>query len=134
MAQNIIKYAQTERNVLSSIKHPFIVGLNYAFQTPEKLYLILDYCPGGNLGELLDERNNFEENQAKYYSAEILLALEELHWWDIIYWDLKPDNIVIDKDGHVWLTDFGLSKEQITDNHSAMSFCGSIAYLAPEMI
>jgi len=111
MAQNIIKYAQTEWNVLSSIKHPFIVGLNYAFQTPEKLYLILDYCPGGNLGELLDERNNFEENQAKYYSAEILLALEELHWWDIIYWDLKPDNIVIDKDGHVWLTDFGLSKE-----------------------
>ena len=75
------------------------------------MYLILDYCPGGNLGELLDEKNNFEESLAKMYSAEILLALEELHKWDIIYRDLKPDNIVIDKDGHVRLTDFGLSKD-----------------------
>ena len=134
MKQNIMKYAQTERNVLCSIKHPFIVGLNYAFQTSEKLYLILDYCPGGNLGELLDEKNNFDEQHGKFYAAEILLALEELHKRDIIYWDLKPDNIVIDEDGHLRLTDFGLSKEDVTDNISAMSFCGSIAYLAPEMI
>ncbi len=70
----------------------------------------------------------------KYYAAEILLAFEYLHSKNIIYRDLKPDNIVIDEDGHVRLTDFGLSKEDVTDNISAMSFCGSIAYLAPEMI
>lgn len=63
------------------------------------------------MGELLDEKNNFDETIAKYYAAEILLALEELHKRDIIYRDLKPDNIVIDGDGHVRLTDFGLSKE-----------------------
>ena len=72
--------------------------------------------------------------QSKYYAAEILLALEELHRRDIIYRDLKPDNIVIDKDFHVKLTDFGLSKEEVADNSSAKSFCGSIAYLSPEMI
>ena len=83
---------------------------------------------------MLDIKNNLDEQTAKYYIAEILLALEELHTRDIIYRDLKPDNIVIDLEGHVRLTDFGLSKEQVTDQTSAMSFCGSIAYLAPEMI
>ena len=66
--------------------------------------------------------------------AEILLALEDLHWRDIIYRDLKPDNVVIDDEGHALLTDFGLSKEGIYDNTSATSFCGSVAYLAPEML
>lgn len=74
------------------------------------------------------------EERAWNYLSEILLALEDLHRWDIIYWDLKPDNVVIDAEGHVLLTDFGLSKEGIYDNVSATSFCGSVAYLAPEML
>lgn len=98
------------------------------------LYMILEYCPNGNLGDLLDRVNNLSEEHAKMYAAEIVLAIEELHKNDIIYRDLKPDNIVIDKDGHVKLTDFGLSKEGVKDDKSAMSFCGSTAYLAPEMI
>jgi len=74
------------------------------------------------------------EDRARKYMAEILLALEDLHRRDIIYRDLKPDNVVIDEEGHALLTDFGLSKEGIYDNTSATSFCGSVAYLAPEML
>jgi protein-serine/threonine kinase len=132
--RNLIKYALTERNVLTYIKHPFIVSLNFAFQTLSKLFLILDYCAGGDLSSHLMKEKKFPESRAKIYVCEIVLALEELHKNDIIYRDLKPDNIVLDKDGHALLTDFGLSKEGILDNYAAKSFCGSLAYLAPEMI
>lgn len=132
MGQSLIRYAITERNVLSYIKHPFIVSLKFAFQTTENLFLIIDYCPGGDLGSYLYREKFFTEQRAKIYLCEILLALEELHKQDIIYRDLKPDNIVLDSDGHVMLTDFGLSKEGIND--MTQSFCGSLAYLAPEMI
>ncbi|OMJ76639.1 hypothetical protein SteCoe_23941 [Stentor coeruleus] len=134
MGHNLIKYAKTERDVLSYVKHPFIVGLNYAFQTPEKLFLILDYCPGGDLGFQITREKKFDEFRARIYVCEVLLALEELHRRDIIYRDLKPDNIVLDEEGHAMLTDFGLSKEGVYDNYMARSFCGSVAYLAPEMI
>ena len=134
MAQNLVKYAITERNVLSITKHPFIVGLNYAFQTRDKLFLILDYCPGGDLGKVITREKRFTEDIARIYLAEILLALEDLHKRDIIFRDLKPDNVVLDADGHALLTDFGLSKEGVLDNEGARSFCGSVAYLAPEML
>ena len=132
--QNIFKYAMTERNVLSIINFPFIVKLNYAFQTKEKLFLLLDYCPGGDLSKQLQIQTRFSEDKAKFYICEITLALGELHKKDIIFRDLKPDNIVIDKEGHAMLTDFGLSREGVNEKHIAKSFCGSIAYLAPEML
>ena len=75
-----------------------------------------------------------EESRAKMYACEILTALEHLHKNDIIYRDLKPENVVIDDEGHACLTDFGLSKEGVSDNYGASSFCGSLAYLAPEML
>ncbi|EGR28006.1 protein kinase domain protein [Ichthyophthirius multifiliis] len=132
---NLTKYALTERNILSSIKHPFIVKLVYAFQNTDKLFLILNYCPGGDLGELLQKEKQLSEQQVLNYSAEIVLALEHLHSKDIIFRDLKPDNIVLDHQGHALLTDFGLSKEGVLENATgAKSFCGSIAYLAPEML
>ena len=134
MGQNLVKYAITERNVLSITRHPFIVGLNYAFQTRDKLFLILDYCPGGDLGKVLCREKRFTEDRARIYLAEVLLALEDLHKRDIIFRDLKPDNVVLDADGHALLTDFGLSKEGVLDNEGAKSFCGSVAYLAPEML
>lgn len=134
IGNNYIKYALTERNVLSYSHHPFIVQLNYAFQTQNKLYLILDNCPGGDLGKLLQKQGKLSEEVARIYIAEILLAIQYLHKREIIFRDLKPDNIVIDEEGHCKLTDFGLSKEGIDDNISAKSFCGSLAYLAPEML
>lgn len=134
MAQNIFKYAMTERNVLSLTSHPFIVQLHYAFQTNEKLFLLLDYCPGGDLAEQLSIQARFSEPKAKFYLCEIVLALGDLHQKDIIFRDLKPDNVVLDADGHAMLTDFGLSREGVYDAKIAKSFCGSIAYLAPEML
>ena len=134
VGQKLVKYAMVERNVLSYMKHPFIVGLNYAFQSPVRLYLVLDYCPGGNLTSYIQRHKKFNEATARFYLCEIVMALEALHSYDILYRDLKPDNVVIDAEGHALLTDFGLSKEGIHDNSSAKSFCGSIAYLAPEML
>ncbi len=120
----LIRYALTERNILAITDHPFIVKLQYSFQTKDKLFLILDFCPGGDLSELLTEQRRFKEEIAKIYLCEILLAIEDLHKKDIIFRDLKPDNIVLDKDGHALLTDFGLSKEGVYDNLGAKSFCG----------
>ena len=134
MGHNLLKYAMAERNVLSLTNHPFIVKLNFAFQTNHKLFLILDYCPGGDLSKHLQVEKRFTEERARFYLCEILLALEDLHRRDIIFRDLKPDNVVLDEEGHAKLTDFGLSKEGVFDSQCAKSFCGSIAYLAPEML
>ena len=125
----------TEKNVLSTISHPFIVRLHYAFQTSVRLFMILDFCPGGDLGERLQEEGTFTEDRSRIYLSEITLALEELHKRDIIYRDLKPDNVLLDQEGHALLTDFGLSKEDVSEYFTgAKSFCGSVAYLAPEML
>ena len=134
IGQNLSKYAIAERNVLSVSNHPFIVKLNYAFQSLTKLFLILEYCPGGDLAKHLSIEKRFEENRAKFYLCEILLALEDLHKKNIIFRDLKPENVVLDEEGHCKLTDFGLSKEGIDNDKYTKSFCGSIAYLAPEVL
>jgi len=128
-----LRYAVTECNVLKLTQHPFIITLHYAFQTPEHLYMILEYCPGGDLSYHI-VRNLFDEDEAKFFIAELVLSIEHLHNLDIIYRDLKPENILIDSEGHIRLTDFGLAKEHVSHSKIAKSFCGSPAYLAPEMV
>lgn len=96
--------------------------------------MILNLGPGGDLATLLEIKKKVSEDVARIYAAEIVLALEALHQNDIIFRDLKPENIVIDEDGHVLLTDFGLSKMGVDKNVKMQSFCGSPAYLAPEML
>ena len=92
----------------------------------------LDYCAGGELFFHLGKAGRFEEPRVCFYGAEILLALEHLHTLDIIYRDLKPENVLLNHRGHVRLTDFGLSKEGVRENLSgAHSFCGTPEYLAP---
>jgi len=134
IGQNLLKYALTERNVLSYVEHPFIVKLHYAFQTAERLFLVLDYCSGGDMGWHLRREKRFNEYRARIYMCEIILALEDLHKRNIVFRDLKPDNVLLDEDGHIRLTDFGLSKENLHENELSKSFCGSVAYLAPEML
>lgn len=132
---NLKRYVMTERNVLSGINHPFIVKLRYAFQTNKFLFLVMDYHPGGDLGEYLEKEGGFSEKRARIYISEIILAIEELHRKNIIFRDLKPENVVLDNQGHALLIDFGLSKQNIRGYYKGTkSFCGSVAYLAPEMI
>eukprot|EP00826_Nyctotherus_ovalis_P041616 TRINITY_DN4221_c0_g2_i2.p1 TRINITY_DN4221_c0_g2~~TRINITY_DN4221_c0_g2_i2.p1 ORF type:complete len:459 (+),score=87.04 TRINITY_DN4221_c0_g2_i2:583-1959(+) len=134
LSQNIIRYALTEKNIMAHMKHPFIVGLHAAFQTKRQLYLIMEYCPGGDLAFVLKKEGRFSEDKARVCIAEVILAIEHLHASNIIFRDLKPENIVLGKDGHAKLTDFGLSKEGMTDTSVTRSFCGSLAYLAPEIL
>lgn len=123
----------TERRILEKIKHPFIVELKYAFKDRNKLYLVLDYCPGGDLFFYLRTLRRFREPIAVFYASCVLLALTALHENDIVYRDLKPENILIDSQGFAILTDFGLSKENMAFEQ-AKSFCGTPEYLAPEVL
>ena len=135
LKQNLAKYALTERNCLTvASNHPMMVGLEYAFQNQYRLYLIMEFCPGGDLGNQLKIKSKLSEDEARLYLAEIVVAIEFLHKNKIIFRDLKPENIVLDADGHVKLTDFGLSRENLGETDQSKSFVGSIAYLAPEIL
>jgi serine/threonine protein kinase len=134
VSQNMANCTRTERGVLSISKHPFIVGLHFAMQNSEKLFMVMEYCSGGDLAEVIKKEKRITEDRARIYVAEVILALEYLHKKNIIFRDLKAENVVLDDNGHALLTDFGLSKEGIMDNISANSFCGSLAYLAPEVL
>ena len=129
-----ITHTKAERNILECVKHNFIVDLIYAFQTQNKLYLILEYLGGGELFMLLDKEGIFMEDTASFYLGEITLALEHLHSNGIIYRDLKPENILLNKAGHIKLTDFGLCKESLEEGSVTHTFCGTIEYMAPEIL
>ncbi|RWS17163.1 ribosomal protein S6 kinase 2 beta-like isoform X1 [Dinothrombium tinctorium] len=125
--------SKMERDILAEVNHPFIVKLNYAFQTEGKLYLVLDFLRGGDLFTRLNKEVMFTEEDVKFYLAELALALDHLHSLGIIYRDLKPENILLDANGHISLTDFGLSKESLNEEKT-YSFCGTVEYMAPEII
>uniref|UniRef100_A0AAR2L7L7 Ribosomal protein S6 kinase n=1 Tax=Pygocentrus nattereri TaxID=42514 RepID=A0AAR2L7L7_PYGNA len=137
-------HTKAERNILEEVKHPFIVDLIYAFQTGGKLYLILEYLSGQQLAPRflpLSRRCRGVAGRCpaslftcSFYLAEISMALGHLHQKGIIYRDLKPENIMLNSQGHVKLTDFGLCKESIHDGTVTHTFCGTIEYMAPEIL
>ncbi|CAJ0569423.1 unnamed protein product, partial [Mesorhabditis spiculigera] len=127
-------HVKSERHILEAVRNPFICSLHYAFQTEGKLYLVLEYLSGGELFACLEKEGIFPERTAAFYLAEITLALEHLHRNGIIYRDLKPENIILDSAGHIKLTDFGLSKEAIEGDIKTHTFCGTIEYMAPEIL
>jgi len=133
IARKQVNHTKSEKNILMKIQHAFIVNLNYAFQTKDKLYMILDYINGGELFYHLKKEGRFAENRVKLYAAEIASALDHLHNLDIVYRDLKPENILLDSEGHICITDFGLSK-QIETSEGTHTFCGTPEYLAPEVL
>ena len=124
---------QMERNILVQIDHPFIVKVFYAFQTDDKLYLVLEFVRGGDLFTRLSKEFMFTETDVKFYLAELALAIGHVHTLGIIYRDLKPENILLGQDGHIKLVDFGLSKET-DDDDKTFSFCGTVEYMAPEVV
>ncbi|KAI9179567.1 Serine/threonine-protein kinase [Blastocladiella emersonii ATCC 22665] len=133
IARQEVAHTLSERNVLVQASSPFLVGLKFSFQTPDKLYLVLDYMNGGEVFYHLQKEQVFSETRAKFYTAELVLALDHLHRHGIVYRDLKPENVLLDSTGHVALTDFGLCKENLYDA-TTTTFCGTAEYLAPEVL
>ncbi|KAM6594197.1 hypothetical protein CsatA_001900 [Cannabis sativa] len=131
--KNHVDYMRAERDILTKVVHPFIVPLRYSFQTKSKLYLILDFVNGGHLFFQLYRQGIFSEDDARFYTAEIVTAVSHLHKCGIVHRDLKPENILMDADGHILLTDFGLAKE-IDESSRSNSMCGTTEYMAPEIL
>ncbi|KAL9619940.1 MAG: hypothetical protein Q9160_005497 [Pyrenula sp. 1 TL-2023] len=144
MHKKVVERTKTERSILESVsRHPFIVKLYYAFQDHHKLYLILEYASGGELFYHLELEKFFTESVAAFYMAEMILALEHLHHTvGIIYRDLKPENCLLDSEGHLLLTDFGLSKVAVDDPHDPTpnssransTLIGTLEFMAPEVV
>jgi serine/threonine protein kinase len=134
--RNQLDHTKTERDILQNVHNPFLMRMHYAFQTEDKLYMVMDFLNGGELFFHLRKEQTFKEDRIRFYAAEIILGLEALHQHDIIYRDLKPENILLDEDGHIRLTDFGLSKQGINylNNDQTTTICGTPEYLAPEIV
>ncbi|KAF9906214.1 hypothetical protein EC991_000841 [Linnemannia zychae] len=143
--QREIEHTKSERNILANvarISHPFLIKLRHSFQSNAQLFMVLDYYPGGDIATQLAKWHKFEPERCLFYAAEIVLGIEELHRQGIVYRDLKPENILLAFDGHIVLTDFGLSKQFPTFSASSPyltedktnTFCGTAEYLAPEIL
>ncbi|ETI28154.1 cAMP-dependent protein kinase type 2 [Cladophialophora carrionii CBS 160.54] len=126
-----IEHTNDERRMLQRVKHPFLITLWGTFQDSRNLYMVMDFIEGGELFSLLRKSQRFPNPVAKFYAAEVTLALEYLHGQNIIYRDLKPENLLLDRHGHVKITDFGFAKE-VPD--ITWTLCGTPDYLAPEVV
>ncbi len=130
-----VNYIHDERNILTKLDHPFVISLKYAFQTRDNLYLVMEYVGGGELFERIKKEGIVDEPTARFYIAEMVLALNYIHKNKIIHRDIKPENILLDKDGHIRLTDFGLARVSMNNEEArGTTVCGTDIYMAPEMI
>ena len=129
-------HTKTERDLMVKINCPFIVNIKSAFQDETKLYIVSEFLQGGDLFFHLHEKRYtvFPEIKARFYIMELVIALDFLHQNNMIYRDLKPENILLDSQGHVKLTDFGLSKIFENEDDKAYTVCGTPQYLAPEIL
>lgn len=126
-----VEHVNAERYILSRVRHPFIVDLYATFQDSLNIYMLLSYVPGGELFTHLRRAQRFTPDVTRFYLANIILALKYLHSFNIIYRDLKPENLLLDSRGYLRLTDFGFAK--IVDDRT-WTLCGTPEYLAPEII
>ncbi|XP_071841178.1 protein kinase C iota type-like isoform X6 [Apostichopus japonicus] len=130
-----IDWVQTEKHVFETASnHPFLVGLHSCFQTPSRLFFVIEFVSGGDLMYHMQRQRRLPEEHARFYSAEICLALSFLHEKGIIYRDLKLDNVLLDAEGHIKLTDYGMCKEGLRPGDSTGTFCGTPNYIAPEIL
>ncbi|KAI1111549.1 Pkinase-domain-containing protein [Nemania sp. NC0429] len=126
-----VEHTNDERRMLGEVKHPFLITLWGTFQDTRNLYMVMDFVEGGELFSLLRKSGRFPNPVAKFYAAEVTLALEYLHSRNIIYRDLKPENLLLDRHGHLKITDFGFAK-RVPDK--TWTLCGTPDYLAPEVV
>ncbi|XP_063799136.1 protein kinase C zeta type isoform X4 [Pseudophryne corroboree] len=130
-----IDWVQTEKHVFEQASNnPFLVGLHSCFQTPSRLFLVIEYVNGGDLMFHMQRQRKLPEEHARFYAAEICFALNFLHERGIIYRDLKLDNVLLDADGHIKLTDYGMCKEGLGPGDTTSTFCGTPNYIAPEIL
>ncbi|GAA6109978.1 RAC-gamma serine/threonine-protein kinase isoform X1, partial [Tachysurus ichikawai] len=134
IAKDEVAHTLTESRVLKNTRHPFLTSLKYSFQTKDRLCFVMEYVNGGELFFHLSRERVFSEDRTRFYGSEIVSALDYLHSAKIVYRDLKLENLMLDKDGHIKITDFGLCKEGITDAATMKTFCGTPEYLAPEVL
>jgi serine/threonine protein kinase len=126
-----VDHLKSEKDILFKVAHPFVVSLYVTFQDERNLYMLMEFVIGGELFTQLRKFGRFVNETARFYAAEIVLAFAYLHERDIVYRDLKPENLLIDKDGHIKVTDFGFAKV-VPDR--TWTLCGTPEYLAPEII
>jgi len=139
--KNMQEHVSNERNVMKlASNNPFLVDFYYAFQSEHHVYLVMEFIQGGDCGSLLENVGYLEEPMARHYIAEVVLALEYLHSMNIVHRDLKPDNMLMTVDGHIKLTDFGLSfvgaevlsmSDTVSGNNRVV---GTPDYIAPEAL
>ncbi|KAL4467544.1 hypothetical protein ABPG72_004612 [Tetrahymena utriculariae] len=129
---NQVEHINSEKKILQSVKHPFIVQMKQSFQDDKYIYMLFEYIQGGELFSRLRKEGRFSNDVGLFYTCQILLALQYLHQHDIVYRDLKPENLLIDKEGNIKITDFGFAKK--LDNDRTFTLCGTPEYLAPEII
>ena len=128
------EHTKSERDLMVKINCPFIVDIKYAFQDKQNLYMVTEFMQGGEMFFHLFKEKRFKNEKAKFYLVEIILAIEFLHKNKMMYRDLKPENVLLDKTGHIKITDFGLSKILSSENEKTYTICGTPQYLAPEIL
>ena len=122
-----------EKEILLQCKHPFLVGMEFLFQSPERLYFVMPFIRGGELYKIFKSRKRFNEETVKFYAAQICLAIGYLHGKSIMHRDLKLENLLVDEKGFLKIIDYGLAKT-LAPQALSKTFCGTPEYLAPEMV
>jgi len=126
------KSVKSERDLLSKLNHPFIINMHFSFQDSDNLYLVMDLLTGGDLRYHICKKRYFTEEQSKFFISCIILGLEYCHYYNIIHRDIKPENLILDNKGYVHITDFGIAKIQVSNNHKETS--GTPGYMSPEVL